>query len=148
MRVADLDNLEQRVLMTEMAKPAAISPTVAPSFLRLLDRRVHKHGAATSQINRGFPALMAVRRTGDVGFRDPGEALDEAAAARRAGLVEHDVLNHAVLDAQALHVLAADVQDKLNAGQERLGAAQMRDRLDFAGVDAQRLEQQMPRRSR
>ena len=36
------------------------------------------------------------------------------------------MLNHAVLNAQTLHVLAADVQDELDAGQECLGAAQVR----------------------
>ena len=71
-----------------------------------------------------------------------GEALDKAAAARRAGLVEHDVLDDAVLDAQALHVLAANVQNELDAGQERLGAAQMRDGLDLAGVGLEGLDEQ------
>ena len=71
-----------------------------------------------------------------------GEALDKAAAARRAGLVEHDVFDDAVLDAQALHVLAADVQDELDARQERLGAAQMRDGLDLARVGLEGLDEQ------
>ena len=71
-----------------------------------------------------------------------GEALDKATATRRAGLVEHDVLDNAVLDAQALHVLAANVQNKLDAGQERLGAAQVRDGLDLAGVGLERLDEQ------
>ena len=73
-----------------------------------------------------------------------GEALDKATATRRAGLVEHDVLDDAVLHAQAFHVLAANVQDELDAGQERLGAAQVSDGLDFTrvcleGLDEQRL---------
>ena len=71
-----------------------------------------------------------------------GEALDKAAAARRAGLVEHDVLDDAVLDAQALHVLAANVQDELDAGQECLGAAQVRDGLDLAGIGLEGLDEQ------
>ena len=52
------------------------------------------------------------------------------------------MLNHAVLDAQALHVLAADVQNKLDAGQERLGAAQVRNGLDLAGVSLEGLDEQ------
>ena len=44
------------------------------------------------------------------------------------------MLNHAVLNAQTLHVLAADVQDELDAGQECLGATQVRNGLDLAGV--------------
>ena len=71
-----------------------------------------------------------------------GEALDKATATRRAGLVEHDVLDDAVLDAQALHVLAANVQNELDAGQERLGAAQVRDGLDLAGIGLEGLDEQ------
>ena len=71
-----------------------------------------------------------------------GEALDKAATARRAGLVEHDVLDDAVLHAQALHVLAANVQDKLDAGQECLGTAQVRNGLDFARVGLEGLDKQ------
>ena len=71
-----------------------------------------------------------------------GEALDKATATRRAGLVEHDVLDDAVLDAQALHVLAANVQDKLDAGQECLGAAQVRNGLDLSGIGLERLDEQ------
>ena len=71
-----------------------------------------------------------------------GEALDKATATRRAGLVEHDVLDDAVLDTQTLHVLAADVQDKLDAGQECLGAAQVRNGLDLAGVGLEGLDEQ------
>ena len=71
-----------------------------------------------------------------------GETLDKAAATRRAGLVEHDVLDNAVLDAQALHVLAANVQNELDAGQERLGAAQVSDGLDLAGIGLEGLDEQ------
>ena len=71
-----------------------------------------------------------------------GEALDKATATRRAGLVEHDVLDYTVLDAQALHVLAANVQNKLDAGQERLGAAQVRNGLDLAGIGLEGLDEQ------
>ena len=49
------------------------------------------------------------------------------------------MLDNTVLDAQALHVLAADVQDELDAGQECLGAAQVRDGLDLAGIGLERL---------
>ena len=70
------------------------------------------------------------------------EALDKAAATRRASLVEHDVLDDAVLDAQALHVLAANVQNELDAGQERLGTAQVRDGLDLAGIGLEGLDEQ------
>ena len=52
------------------------------------------------------------------------------------------MVDHAVLHAQALHVLAADVEDELHAREHLLSAAQVRDRLDLARVDAQRLKKQ------
>ena len=83
-----------------------------------------------------------LRELGDIEVETAREALDEAAAARGARLVEHDVVDHAVLDAQAFHVLAADVENELHARQHLLSAAQVRHRLDLARVDAQRLKQQ------
>ena len=52
------------------------------------------------------------------------------------------MLDDAVLDAQAFHVLAANVQNELDAGQERLGAAQVRNGLDLAGVGLEGLDEQ------
>ena len=123
--------LNSAFLMTEMARPAAMSPTVALFLLRLLDARVHEHGAAASQINRVGGLDRGAGEVGDVEVQTRREALDEAAAARRARLVEHDMVDDAVFHAQALHVLAADVQDELDARQHLLGTAQMRDGLDL-----------------
>ena len=52
------------------------------------------------------------------------------------------MLDNAVFHAQALHILAANIKDELNAWQHFLGTAQMRDRLDFARINAQRFQQQ------
>ena len=63
-----------------------------------------------------------------------GEVLDERAAARRARLVERDVADVAVLDEEAFHVLAADVEHERDLGAELLRRAQVRERLDLAAV--------------
>ena len=52
------------------------------------------------------------------------------------------MLDDAVLHAQALHVLAADVEDELNAGEHFLGTPQVRDGLDLSAVCLDGLEQQ------
>ena len=52
------------------------------------------------------------------------------------------MVDHAVLHAQTLHVLAADVEDELHARKHLLSTAQVRNRLDLARVDAQRLKKQ------
>jgi len=52
------------------------------------------------------------------------------------------VLDNAIAHPQALHVLAADVEDELHPGQHLLGAREMGDRLYLAAVRTQRLQQQ------
>ncbi len=140
--VADFDDLEQGVFDDGNRQARGDVAHGGAFLLRLLHARIHEHGAAAAQIDGVFGGVGRFREFGHVEIQARGEALDEASAARRAGLVEHDVVDDAVFHAQAFHVLAADVQDELDAGQHFLGAAQVRDGLDLARVDAQRLEQQ------
>ena len=141
-RVADLDDLEQRVLDDRDGQAGGDVAHRGAFFLGLLHARVHEHGAAAAQINRRLRLDGGLRELGHVQVQAAREAFDEAAAARRAGLVQHDVVDDAVFHAQAFHVLAANVEDELDARQHLLRAAQVRHRLDLAGVHAQRFEQQ------
>ena len=140
--VAQLNNLEQGILNDGIGQTGRDVANRGAFLLRLLNARVHKDRAAAAQVHRGLGVDGGVGKRAHVHVHRDGEALDKATATRRAGLVEHDVLDHAVLDAQALHVLAANVQDELDAGQERLGAAQVRDGLDLAGVGLESLDEQ------
>ena len=140
--VAQLNDLEQGVLDDGIGQAGRDVAHRGAFLLCLLDARVHKDRAAAAQVDRGLGMDGGVGERAHVHVHRHGETLDKAAAARRAGLVEHDVLDNAVLDAQALHVLAANVQNKLDAGQERLGAAQVRDGLDLAGVGLEGLDEQ------
>ena len=140
--IAQLNDLEQGVLDNGIGQAGRDVAHRGAFLLRLLDARVHKDRAATAQIDRGLGMDGSVGERAHVHVHRDGEALDKATATRRAGLVEHDVLDDAVLDAQALHVLAADVQNELDAGQERLGAAQVRDGLDLAGIGLEGLDEQ------
>ena len=65
------------------------------------------------------------------------EALEEGAAARGAGFVEEYAVDDAVLDAQAFHILPADVYDEVRARKHEARGARVRDRLDLADVDAE-----------
>ena len=66
-----------------------------------------------------------------------GEVLDEGAAAGRARFVERDVADTAVLDEEALHVLAADVEHEGDIRAEFLCRPQVCERLDLAAVSMQ-----------
>ena len=140
--IADLDDFEQGILHDRDSQARRDVADGGAFLLRLLDAAVHEDGAAAAQIDRMLGRVRRLRERHDVEVQAGREAFDEASATRRACLVEHDVLDDAVLDAQALHVLAADVEDEFDARQHLLRAAQVRDRLDFPGVEVQRLEQE------
>ena len=140
--VAQLNDLEQGILDDGIGQAGRDVAHRGAFLLRLLDARIHKDRAAAAQVDGGLGMDGGIGERAHVHVHRHGETLDKAAAARRAGLVEHDVLDDAVLDAQALHVLAADVQDKLDAGQECLGAAQVRNGLDLAGIGLEGLDEQ------
>ena len=140
--VAQLNDLEQGILDDGIGQAGRDVAHRGTFLLRLLDARVHKDRAAAAQIDRGLGMDGGIGERAHVHVHGHGEALDKATATRRAGLVEHDVLDDAVLDAQALHVLAAYVQNKLDAGQECLGAAQVRNGLDLAGIGLEGLDEQ------
>ena len=139
--VAQLNDLEQSVLDDGIGQAGRDVAHRGAFLLRLLDARVHKDRAAAAQVDGGLSMDGSIGERAHVHVHRHGEALDKAAAARRASLVEHDVLDDAVLDAQALHVLSANVQNELDAGQERLGAAQVRDGLDLAGIGLEGLNE-------
>ena len=140
--VAQLDDLEQGVLDDGVGEARRHVADGRALLLRLLDAGVHEDGAAAAQVDRVLGADGLLRELHDVHVHRHREALDEAAATRRAGLVQHDVLDDAIAHAQALHVLAADVQDELDAGEERAGAAQVGHGLDLTGVGLERLDEQ------
>ena len=140
--VSQLNDLEQGILDDGIGQAGGDVAHRGAFLLRLLNARVHKDRAAAAQVDRGLGMDGGVGERAHVHVHRDGEALDKATATRRAGLVEHDVLDDALLHAQALHVLAANVQNELDAGQERLGAAQVRDGLDLARVGLEGLDEQ------
>ena len=139
--ITQLDDLEQRVLDDRVGKPGADVGHAGAFFLRLLHAAVHEHGTATPQIDGGpgMQRLLGEVLHGEV--QAGGEGLDEATAAGRAALVEHDVLDHSVLHRHALHILPADIQDEIDLRVELACAAQMRHGLYLAAIRLDGLEQ-------
>ena len=142
-RVADFDHLEQGVLDDGDGQARGDVAHGGAFLLSLLHAAVHEHGAAAAQIDGALGLDGSLSELGHAQVEARGEALDEAAAARAARFVQHDVVDHAVLHAQALHVLAADIEDELHARQHLLRAAQVSHGLDLAGIHAQRFQQQV-----
>ena len=60
-----------------------------------------------------------------------GEGLNERAAAGGTGFVEKDIVDRMVFDADALHILAADIEDTVYLGVEEGGGIIMGNGLDL-----------------
>ena len=103
-------------------------------LLRLLDRGIHKDSAAGAQVHRVLgKQSQAGKFLCGVAHR-LGKGLDKGAAAGGACLVEHDRVDGVVFNLEALDVLAADVEDKLDLRVKVLGGLEVGDGLDDAVV--------------
>ena len=140
--IRHLDDLEEGIFDDGVGEAGGDVGDIRALLLGLLDAGIHKDGAAGPQVDG---VLREQGRLGEIldgkiqGF---GEGLDKGAAARGTGLVEQDIVDGVVLDADALHVLAADIQDAVYLGVEKGRGVVVGDGLDLALVQQEgRLEQ-------
>ena len=90
-------------------------------LLGLFYAGVHKHSAAGTQIHRLFGEQTQLGKIRDVIAQGLCEGLDKGAAAGGAGLVQQDGVHRPIADLEALHILAADVDDEVHIGLEVSG---------------------------
>ena len=109
------------------------------------DAGIHEDRAAAAEERR---VLRREGLGGDGPHRDlqgRGEILQEGAAARRTGLVHHDVRDDAVIQPDGLHILAADVQQEGGILHILLRRPGMGNGLDKVALSAESLvEQKLP----
>ena len=74
----------------------------------------------------------------DIHPQRPGKGIKKRPAARRASLIEKDIIHRAILDAAALHILPSDIQDRRDIGEEMLRTAIVRHRLHFPDIRLKR----------
>ena len=132
--ILELHDLEERVLDDGERDARRDVRDLRALLLRLLDLRIHKDRAARAEVDRRLGLHGERRELRRRHVQPLGEVLDERAAARRARLVERDVADVAVLDEEAFHILAADVEHERDLRAELLRRAQVRERLDLAAV--------------
>ena len=140
--IGDLDDLEEGIFDDRVCKACGDVGDIRSFLLRLFDAGIHKYGAARSQVDGmlckqgGFCEILygKVKRF--------GKCLDKGAAARGAGLVEQDIVHRVVLDADAFHVLSADIEDAVDFGVEESRRIVVCDGLNLALIQKEgRLEQ-------
>ena len=130
LRIAQLDDLIKGIFDDRIGQPCGDVADARAFLLCLFHHGIHKYRTARTQIHR------MLRQKPDAGeFLDRHVdrlrvGLDEGTTAGRTRFVQHDMIDRAVLDAHTLHVLSADVEDKVHTRQEFLRRLVMRHRLD------------------
>ena len=135
--IAEFNDFEQGVFDDRVGKTGSHVADGRPFFLCLLDAGVHKDGAARSKVNRHVCLGCHLRKFSNVHLHGIRKRCNERATSRRAGFIQHNVLNDTVFYLQTLHVLAADVKNEVNVGHERFGTAQVGDCLNLTGIRAE-----------
>ena len=120
--VGDADHLCKHVLDDGAAQPRHQVVRLLAVALLVDDGAVHEHSAPAAQLGRGLRSEGGVRHLVHRHPQGGGEVLQKGAAAGGAGLVQHDVRDHAALQPDGLHVLAADVQQKRGVREEAAAA--------------------------
>ena len=131
----DLHDLEQCVLDDGVRKTCRDVGDLCALLLGLLHAAVHEHGTAGAEVDG---VLCKECGLGKV-LHGVGEGLckglDKGPAAGGAGLVQGDGIHRTIFDADALHVLAADVQDAVDVRIKVGGAVVVGDGLHLAVVE-------------
>ena len=137
-RIPQADDLLQRVPDDGIGEARGNLGHRRAFLLGLLDPRVHEHGAPRAQVHGGGRAQGLSGKITDPEAQRLREGLQERAAPRGAGLVQENGGDGPVANTHELHVLAADVQDGLHAGQELGGGREVRHRLHLSVVQPER----------
>ena len=135
--VGDLYDLVEGIFDDRISQACGDVRNGRALLLGLLDLGVHEDRAAGAEVDRVLGKEGRLREILDRIVQGFCEVLDEGAAARGAGLVQHDIVDGVVLDADAFHVLAADVEDAVHIRVEELSCIIVGDRLDLSLVKLQ-----------
>src|SRR5699024_2081431 len=94
-------------------------------LLGLLDAAVHENGAAAAQVHGAVCKQTQCGKFFHIVAQSLGKGLQKAAAAGGTGFIEEDVADGSILNFEALHVLAADVDDEIHIGHKIPGGGKV-----------------------
>ena len=134
---AQAQDFVQRVAGHGVAQPGGDVADVRAFLLRLFDLGIHEHGTARSQIH-GMPGEQGgAHERLHAQVEAAGECFEEGPASGGAGFVEGHARDEAVPRLEALHILAADVDDVRRIGHEAAGGLQVGHRFHVGGQRAE-----------
>ena len=112
-------------------------------LLRLLHRGIHEHRAPRTQVHRRFCKQAQFGIVGNRVAHGFGKRLDEASAAGRARLVEHNGIHGIVANLETFHILAADVDNVIHIRVKVLRGGKVSHRFHQPQVAAERIFDQL-----
>ena len=120
--VLQLHHFKQRIFNDRKADAGGNIRQWGPFLLGLLHPAVHEHGAAGTQVNGRFAVHGLVREFRGGHAQALGKVFNKGTAACGTGFVQGNFADIAVVDQEAFHVLAADVQHAGDLGTELVGS--------------------------
>ena len=111
-------------------------------LLRLLDRRVHKYGAARAEVNRMLCKQTQAAKFFDAVSHRARKGLNKRAAAGGARLIQRNIVDTIVGNFKALNILSANINDKINIRFKMTRRLKVRHGLNKTMIDAERIENQ------
>ena len=106
-----LDDLKQRVFDDGIGKSGGDIIHTGPFLLRLLHTGIHEYRTAGSKVDGIFGKKGCLCKILNREVQGSGKGLKEGTASGRACFVELYIVHRMIFDADAFHILAADIQD-------------------------------------
>ena len=106
-------------------------------LLRLLDRRIHKHGAAGTQVHGSHREQPLAGELLHRVIHTLGKGLDKRTAAGGTRFVKHNGVYRIIMYLEALDILTADIEDKIDVFVKELGGSVMRHCLDQTKINTE-----------
>ncbi len=133
-----LHYLEQRVFDDRIGKACRNVGDARALLLCLLDAGVHENRAPRAEVDGILCKKSRLRKVHHRIVQGFCKGLDKGSAPGGTGLVERDGIHGAVADADALHILSADVENAVHLRVKIRCAVVVRDGFDLAPVQPER----------
>ena len=138
LRIGQLDHFIECVSDDRIRQTRGDVCHIGAFLLGLFYVRIHEYGTAGTEVGRMLCEQSRLREILHRVIQRFGECLDKRTAAGGACLVQKHAVDRVVFDLDALHVLAADIEDTVDLGQEEFRRVEVSDGFDLAFVEHQR----------
>ncbi len=119
-RVRNFNHLQQGVFDNGIRQPCGNIRHVRAFLLRLLYAGIHEYRTTGTKVNRVFGKKRDFRKIRYCIIQRFRKCFNKRAAAGGTRFVQQHAVDYVILDTDALHILPADVQNKINIRLEEL----------------------------